>query len=510
MSFQGRLQTAIEEEAVKLISRHQRYAKGVHDEIIRIERRSGVRHPKRLLHPQYWTVSPGFDPYHVRSNAGIYAHAIEKKLRRGHYRPRPAVSYEVPKPDGTMRSISVFQVADNALSRLIYKDLMAKNAPRFSARCYAYRTDVTLHDAVQHISAQFRRDVRLYIAEFDYSKFFASLSHDFLDSTMSEQRFLHTKREKAILSAFLKTPTHSAEAYTVDEVSERQQGIPEGTSISLFLANAAGSSLDESLERIGVGFARYADDTLVWSTEYASVCRAAEALSAVGHTLGARINLAKSYGISVLVRDGERAEMASKATVKFIGYSLSRSRISMARPNVQKAKERISAIIYRNLLKPVQDGNLQSARLDGTFDRDYYVMILQLRRYLYGGMSESQLRSFTSRATARIRFKGLMSFYPIIDDEAQLQQLDGWMLHTVFTTLRKRREYLCANGIPASTPMSISRDTELLNAMAEYDGRPVDLRLPSFLRMSRLVQRMAKVFGANQVANRRAPPYYEG
>ncbi len=46
MSFRRHLQNAIIEEADKLIARHQRYARDVHDELSRIERRSGVVHPK--------------------------------------------------------------------------------------------------------------------------------------------------------------------------------------------------------------------------------------------------------------------------------------------------------------------------------------------------------------------------------------------------------------------------------------------------------------------------------
>jgi len=39
----------------------------------------------------------------------------------------------------------------------------------------------------------------------------------------------------------------------------RERGIPQGTSISLFLANVAPWDLDRSLERLGVSFVRYAD-----------------------------------------------------------------------------------------------------------------------------------------------------------------------------------------------------------------------------------------------------------
>lgn len=509
MSFRTHLEQAIRDEALKLIKRDQRYAKEVDDELTRMDRRTGVRPIKTLLRPAYWNADPGFDPYHVRANAAAYAYSIDKNLRRQQYNPKPAVVYHVPKSDGSLRDISVFQVADNALSRMIYKNLMDKNAPRFSSRCYAYRTDITLHDAVQHISAQFRQDTRLYVAEFDYSKFFDSLQHDLLERIIEERKFLLSQREHRILKSFLQTPSLDIGQYSTASTQGRTRGIPQGTSISLFLANAAGSYLDDQLEGIGVGFARYADDTLVWSSDYARVLEASQTLADLGRDLGVRINLTKSAGISILQRDGEQVEFRPKTAVNFIGYSISRSCISMSESNVRKIKRRMAKIIYRNLLEPVRANSLQINQVSGQVDRDYLVMILQLRRYLYGGLSEAKLRAFSSRATARIHFKGLMSFYPIVDDRAQLSELDGWLLHTVFTAVRIRRLRIASQFATSPAPNNVASKTQLIDLIVSANGRTFDLRLPSFVRISRLIARMAQVFGPNQIANLNAPPYYD-
>ena len=252
MSFKVYLAEAIRKEAIKLIQRDQRYSKEVFDELFRIQRRSGVKHAQQLLRPSYWQIDKGFDPYHVRSNADAIAHSIDSKLRSKRYSPMPAVRYEVPKADGTPRQISVFQIADNALSKVVFTDLMKKNAPRFSARCYAYRTDITLHDAVLHISTQMKKNARFFVAEFDYSKFFASLNHEFLRRLISHDRFLLTQRERRILLGFLEAPVLGQHEYDSNATLKRETGIPEGTSVSLFLANAAGSYLDEKLEQLGV------------------------------------------------------------------------------------------------------------------------------------------------------------------------------------------------------------------------------------------------------------------
>jgi RNA-directed DNA polymerase len=509
MSFRDFLEQAIREEARKLIRRQERYAKEVDDELKRMKRRTGILPVKEIHCPAYWKADPGFDPYHVRANAAAYAHSIEKSLRRSRYKPRPAIVYRVPKSDGSMRAVSVFQVADNALSRFVYKNLIAKNAPRFSSRCYAYRTDVTLHDAVQHISAQFRRESRLYVAEFDFSKFFDTLKHDLLERIIEDRKFLVSQREHRIIRAFLRTPSLDIDQYSASSSEIRLIGIPQGTSISLFLANAAGSYLDDQLERLGVGFARYADDTLIWSSDYMQVLSASQALADSGRDLGARVNLKKSAGIAILRRSGEVAEFRSKDEVNFIGYSISRHSISMSPTNVVNIKRRIAQIVYRNLLEPVRKNTLQLQQVSGQVDRDYLVMILQLRRYLYGGLSESKLRAFSSQATARIHFKGLMSFYPIVDNKSQLAELDGWLLHTVYTAVRIRGKKITSQFGTSPSPCSEVAKSELIDLTVTTDGKFFDLRLPSFVRISRLISRMANIFGPNQIANLNATPYYD-
>ena len=125
-------------------------------------------------------------------------------------------------------------------------------------------------------------------------------------------------------------------------------------------------------------------------------------------------------------------------SVTFVGYRISRQTIGISDWSVKRIKRRFSRILYENLIGPVKNKNLVALRVDGKFDKDYLVAILQMRRYLYGNLTETQLRRFITSASPKIHFKGLMSFYPIVDDADQLKSLDGWLLHTVKTSLRYR------------------------------------------------------------------------
>ena len=503
------LHDSIKIEALKLVRRHQQYASNVAESLLRKERRSGISSTKVLLNPQYWAAHPGFDPYKVRSQSAGVAHAIDKALKSGSYNPRPAVKYGVPKGDGSERVVSVFQVADNAISRLTFERLMVKNARHLSPNAYAYRNDLTIHDAILHITSDFQKKPRLFVAEFDFAKFFDSISHEHLDRVLHDQRFFITSRERIVIDAFLRAPALALPDYSIHTLETRERGIPQGTSISLFLANIAAFPLDRKLEKLGVGFARYADDTLIWADDYSSVCAAVNAIEEIGLEMGVELNLGKSAGISILCPADLAAEMQFKPKVSFIGYSISPFVISIRPENLERIKKHLSYLIYSNLLQAPKQGHLLPNRLSGLVDKDYLVMLVQIRRFLYGELTESKLRKYLGRQTPLMRYHGVMSFYPIVTDENLLRELDGWLLNSVMRALKLRRKLFAHAGFTSTLLPHNSQKTDLLKLkIVTAGGKKLDLRFPSIARVGRLMRRAARVYGANVIANPQSKHYY--
>jgi RNA-directed DNA polymerase len=277
----------------------------------------------------------------------------------------------------------------------------------------------------------------------------------------------------------------------------------------LFLANVAAYPLDRKLEALGVGFARYADDTLIWGDSYDVVCRAANALEEAASEMGVQINFLKSEGISILCPEGDQAEFKSKSKVSFVGYDIGPNLISMRVRKVKEAKAWMSYLIFSNLLQEPKRGNLPIDRLAHGIDRDYLVMLNQIRRYLYGGLRESQLRKYMARQTPLIRYQGLMSFYPIVNDEALLKGLDGWLLNSVHRALRLRAKLFRSAGISMLPPPHDMPKTGLLKlSYRPQPGRLVDMRFPSVARISRLIRRASRTYGASAVANIQSHMYY--
>lgn len=225
--------------------------------------------------------------------------------------------------------------------------------------------------------------------------------------------------------------------------------------------------------------------------------------------MGVDLNFLKSKGITLLGPAGMPAEFKAQSSVEFLGFSISQKHISIRRSSLQRIKEHISFLIFQNLLQEPLRGHLPSGRMLGQIDEDYPVLIYQLRRYLYGDLSEAMLRRYLFRQTPLLRFKGLMSFYPLVDDEPLLQELDGWMLSSTLRAIKRRGE-LWQSYFPGALPTPHGRSrAQLLQLRHNPQSGPlVDLRFPSFLRISKLLRRASATYGASAVANARSQAYY--
>ena len=176
MDLEFRIKEAIEAEAKKLINRYQQYHNTLHLEHSRKQSRLKIISPKVVKTPEAWDQGRLHNPFYVHRKASSIAKSIAKKIRENSYRPNSPFMHEVDKPGGGKRKISVYQVPDAAISRLFYSSLLEKNKHRFSSYSYAYRNDRNVHFAIQDIAVDLKSLSRVFVAEFDFSDFFGSIS----------------------------------------------------------------------------------------------------------------------------------------------------------------------------------------------------------------------------------------------------------------------------------------------------------------------------------------------
>lgn len=496
MKLEQQIQKIILEEAMELIKGYHEYHNRVHLESVRNKRRLGNSAPKKEVHrPDYWSFDKKFDPFYVKSNYKSIARSIAKKIENRTYSPNKPFIKGVQKPDGGIRKVSIYQIPDAAISKLFFNRLLAKNRHRFSSFSYAYRNDRNVHFAIQDISVDLKRNERTFLAEFDFSDFFGSISHKFLNEQFSENGFYISPEEKFIITSFLR---------------ERKVGIPQGTSISLFLANLTCWKLDQDFEREGVKFSRYADDTIIWSQEYSKICNAFNIITDFSRAAGVKINPKKSEGISLLTKKGLPSEISSKTNLDFLGYTLSVDKVSIKDKSVKKIKKQISYILYRNLIQPLKKPSLAGQDIPANDrDKNFLVAICEIRRYMYGGLSKRQIKDYLSGRSKRLYFKGIMSFYPLVDDAEQLTQLDGWIVSVIYRALKLRCQLLLNWGYNRSHsfPFVLNRE-DIVEACAKkmISGGKL-LEIPSFLLIHKALQKGLQESGIERIMNPKSLDY---
>ena len=452
--------------------------------------------PKSIKTPDYWRSDQKYNPFYVKRKRRSIARSITKKIVDQTYKPHPPHIKQIPKPSGGLRSISIYQIPDAAISKIYYDRLLAKNKHRFSSFSYAYRNDRNVHFAIQDIWLDISRDARSFIAEFDFSDFFGSISHDYLKAQYDSNGFFISEEESYIIDAFL---------------SDRSVGIPQGTSISLFLANLVCWRLDLELERAGLKFARYADDTVVWSPDYQKICEAFTIINGFSSSARIPINANKSDGLSLLTKEELPTELKSTKThLDFLGYAISVNSVAVKDDSLKKIKKQISYLLYRNLIQPLR-GNVLRGLIIPANDEDPALLtaMLQIRRYMYGGLSGQHIRNYLSGRTRRIYFKGIMSFYPLVNDEEQLKALDGWLSSTIFRSLKLRSKLLKKWGYDRSGrfPFNVPRKEIVTQFRVKKISGNSLLEVPSFTLIQRAFQKGLVDRGIESVMNPESMDY---
>lgn len=476
VNFEKKLIEALEKECDKLINRYHNYHCSLHSEHDRKIKKLQTVNKKIIKRPAYWETNKGCDPFYVKKNAKAIAKSVAKKISNETYKPLKTSILEVPKNDGKVRTVVIYQIVDAVVSKIFYQRLLAKNKHRFSSFAYAYRNDRNVHFAIQDISLGLRRNDRSFVAEFDFSDFFGNISHEYLFNQFDKNGFLISKEEIIIIKSFLDI--------------RKGKGIPQGTSISLFLANLACWQLDYKLEQEGLKFARYADDTLIWSTDYQKICNAFNIMTSFSRAAKIPINAKKSKGISLLQKDEyDKSEFSDGKTtsyIDFLGYSISVDNISFKDDTVKKIKQQISYILYSNLIQPLRRNQFRVfTPITKKKDYNLSVALMQIKRYMYGNLKKQYLINYITGRSKRLHFKGIMSFYPLVNNRKQLYLLDAWLEATIHRCLKLREKLLVSQNIILQNSYAFSLDKKTL--LAELNKSHY-YEVPSFTLISKALQ----------------------
>lgn len=107
------------------------------------------------------------------------------RIRKGTYRPKAARIVEIPKEDGSFRSLAISCFEDKVVQWAVNRILCTIYEPLFLPCSYGFRPNHDCHEALRALNRHTYQNSDGAVVEIDVRKYFKSIPHGILNECLS-------------------------------------------------------------------------------------------------------------------------------------------------------------------------------------------------------------------------------------------------------------------------------------------------------------------------------------
>ena len=180
-------------------------------------------------------------------------------MKNNKYQPENIILKEIINYKGKRRLVSILNIKDKFISKLLLEVLEKYIAPNFSENSFAYQKGKGTTQAILKIKKLVEEGNEI-VGKIDIKDYFDTINHEKLLKMMQDVKI--ERRVIELINKFIKCKVdYQYSTYT------KTQGIIQGSPLSAILSNIYLDSFDKELDKLNIKYIRYCDDINIFGKD---------------------------------------------------------------------------------------------------------------------------------------------------------------------------------------------------------------------------------------------------